>query len=225
MKSRKSITTSSRMWILSLVILLAVLPVAVYAALSKSSAINVIDEWQEVAPGTLVVGNAEDVSGSYQEILFVEIAHDSNAQSGVDVIIEISYADDQWVELISFKGTAETAAATTLNDGAATAGDTTITLTDATTGDFDVPSRKWFIQDGTVANSEAVRTVSNSTHTVILCQDLLRNHADGIIVTDRVDEWPIWIPMAASYVRTLINNTDADASLHFTTRDMRVDGL
>ena len=105
-----------------------------------------------------------------------------------------------------------------MNDAAATAGDTTITLTDATTGDYDVPGRKWFIQDDTVANSETVRTVVNATQTVTLCQDLIRSHADSLIVSDRVDEWVVAIPMAVSYVRTLINNTDADASIHFTTR-------
>ena len=210
--------------IVILLILLAI-PVVVYAALTKSTTINVIDAWQEVAPATLVVGNAEDVSTSYDTIIYVEVAYDSNAQAGVDIIIEISYADDEWVELTTWQTTGETAAETTLNDGAATAGDTTITLTDATTGDFDVPGRKWFIQDGTVGNSEAVRTVVNSTHTVTLCQDLLRNHADSLIVSDRVYDFAIQIPMAASYVRTLINNTDADASIHFTTRDSEATGL
>jgi len=223
MESRKSVW--SKAWILSLVILLAVIPVAVYAALTKSTTIDVIDAWQKVGPATLVVGNADSVASSYDAVLYVEIALDSNAQSGVDVMIEVSYADDEWVELISFKGTAETAAATTLNDAAATAGDTTITLTDATTGDFDVPGRKWFIQDGTVANSEAVRTVVNATHTVTLCQDLIRSHADSLIVTDRVDDWVISIPMSVAYVRTLINNTDADAQIHFTTRISKTTGL
>ena len=214
-----------KLWIAALWLVILISPVVVYAALTKTTAINVIDAWQEVAPGTLVVGNAEDISDSYNTVLYIEVAYDSNAQAGVDITIEISYADDEWVELISWQTTGETAAETTLNDGAATAGDTTITLTDATTGDFDVPGRKWFIQDGTVANSEAVRTVVNATHTVTLCQDLIRSHADSLIVSDRVYDYVRAIPMAASYVRTLVNNTDADASIHFTTRDSETSGL
>lgn len=195
-------------------------------ALSKTTTIDVIDNWQLVATSTLVVGTPATLTTSYSSIMYIEVALTSaNAQAGVEVIVEISYADDNWVELRSFNGTAETPASTTLNDAAANAGDTTITLTDATTGDFDVPGRKWFILDGTVANSESVKTVSNSTHTVTLCQDLIRSHADSLAVYDRVDEWPVLIPFPASYARVLINNTDTDATCHFTTRISKVTGL
>ena len=195
-------------------------------ALTKTTTLDIIDNWQLVATSTLVEGNAEDISSSYSTVIYIEVALTSAAaQSGCDIEIEISYADDNWVKFLPLKGTAETPAATTLNDGAATAGDTTITLTDATTGDFDVPGRKWFILDGPVANSESVKTKVNATHTVTLCQDLLRSHADSLAVYDRVDEWAIAIPMAASYVRVLINNTDADATVHFTSRVSKVSGL
>jgi len=197
-----------------------------YGALTKTTSIDEIDAWQKVDAGTLVVGNADAVSDSYDTLLYIEVAlTDADAQAGCTVIVEVSYADDDWVELVPFNGTAETPAATTINDGTVTAGDTTITLTDATTGDFDVPGRKWFILDGTVGNSESVKTVVNATHTVTLCQDLLRNHADSLNVYDRVDEWTVSIPLGASYVRTLIHNSDADADVHFTTRISKVTGL
>lgn len=195
-------------------------------ALTKTTVIDVIDAWQAVTAGTLAVGNAKDVSDSYDSLLYIEVALiEAVAQSGCDVIVEISYADDEWVQLTTFRGTAETPATTTINDGAVTAGDTTITLTDATTGDFDVPGRKWFIKDGTIGNSEAVRTQVNAVHTVTLCQDLIRSHADSLDVYDRVDEWVIPIPLAASQVRTLINDTDADADVAFTTRISKVIAL
>jgi len=124
-----------------------------------------------------------------------------------------------------FKGTAETPATTTLNDADAAATDTTITLTDATTGDFDVPGRKWLIVDGTVGNSESVRTQVNSTHTVTLCQDLIRSHANGLSVWDRVDEWSIRIPFGAAYVRVLVNNTDADAAVHWRSFCSKVSAI
>ena len=98
-------------------------------------------------------------------------------------------------------------------------------MTDATTGDFDVPARKWFIVDGTVANSESVKTVVNVTHTITLAQDLIRSHANSLNVWDFVVEKVVSIPMAAAYVRVLINNTDADASIHFTTRISKVTGI
>lgn len=212
-------------WLLTVCcVLLAVIPHVAQAALTKTTTINEIDAWQAVAAGTLVVGTAEDISTSYDTILYIEVAlTDADAQAGCTVIVEISYADDNWVELTSFTGTAETPALTDLDEvGGAAAGESTITLTDATTGDYDVPGRRWFILDGTVGNSESVRTVVNATHTVTLCQDLLRNHADAQVTTDRVDQWIVKIPNAASWVRTLINNTDADAGVHFTTRDSEV---
>lgn len=224
---RKWLMRLKAVLLLSICILLIVIPpTIVMAALTKTTTIDEIDAWQEVVEGTLAVGNADSISDSYATVLYVEVAlTDANAHSGCTVIIEVSYADDNWMKLTEFVGTAETAATTTINDGAVTAGDTTITLTDATTGDFDVPGRKWFILDGTVGNSESVKTVVNAVHTVTLCQDLLRNHADSLNVYDRVDEWVISIPFGASYVRTLINNTDADCDVHFTTRISKVTAL
>jgi hypothetical protein len=195
-------------------------------ALTKTTSIDEIDAWQKVDAGTLTVGNADAINDSFETALYIEAAlTDTDASDGIEIIVEVSYADDNWVALTTLKGTAETAATTTINDGTVTAGDTTITLTDATTGDFDVPGRKWFIVDGTVANSESVRTVVNAVHTVTLCQDLLRNHADSLNVYDRVDEWVIEIPFAAAQVRVLYNNVDADADYHVTMRISKVTAL
>lgn len=215
-------------WLLTVCCILLVLtPHAVQAALTKTTSFDTIDAWQSLAVATLVPGNAEDISGSYATIVYIEVAlTHANAQAGVDVEIEIAYADDDWMPFWGpVKGTAETPATTTLNDAAANAGDTSITLTDATTGDFDVPGRRWFIVDGTVGNSESVRTTVNSTHTVTLCQDLLRSHANSLNVWDRVDAWSVAIPLAASYVRVIINNTDADATVHWRSYCSKVTAL
>ncbi len=196
------------------------------AAPTKTTAFDTIDAWQALAAATLAIGNAEDISGSYETILYIEVAlTTAAAQAGCDVIVEISYADDDWMQLTTFRGTAETPATTTFNDAAVTAGDTAVTLTDATTGDFDVPGRKWFIVDGTVGNSESVRTQVNATHTVTLCQDLMRSHANGLNVWDRVDEWSISIPFGAAFVRVLRNNTDADAGVHWRSFISKVSAL
>jgi len=196
------------------------------AALTKTTAFDTIDAWQAVAPAVLVVGNAEDVSASYSALLYIEVAlTDTDAQDGCTVIVEVSYAADDWITLTTFTGTAETPATTTINDATANAGDTSITLTDATTGDFDVPGRKWFIVDGTVGNSESVRSVVNATHTVTLCQDLMRAHANGLSVWDRVDDWVVSIPLAASQVRVIVNNTDANAGVHFRSYCSKTTGL
>jgi hypothetical protein len=197
------------------------------AALTKTTAFDTIDAWQALGTAVMAVGNAEDISGSYATVVYLEVAlTNTNAQSGVSVLVEISYADDDWILWWGpFTGTAETPATTTLNDGAANAGDPDIILTDATTGDFDVPLRKWFIVSGTVANSESVKTDINAVHTVTLCQDLLRSHANGLNVWDRVDEWAINIPFAASFVRVIVYNSDADATIHWRSYCSKVTSM
>ena len=196
-------------------------------ALTKTTAIVEIDAWAAIVAATAREGAVHDVSASYSSVLYIEVAlGEAVAHAGYGVYVEVSYADDNWMLLTGpLSGTIETAATTTVNDAAADAGDSTITLTDATTGDFDVVGRKWFILDGTVANSESVRTKSQAANVVTLFQDLLRSHANGVNVYDRVDEWCVEIPFAVSQVRVLIDNTDADCDIYSTTRISKVTAL
>lgn len=192
-------------------------------ALTKTTSIDEVDAWQTVTAATMGEGAAKSIADSYETLLYVELAPiEAAATDGAEVIVEISYADDNWVQLTSVKATAETPATTTINDADVQAGESTLTLTDATTGDFDIIARKWFIKDGTIGNSESVKTKSISGHAVTLAQDLLRAHANGVSVYDRCDEWVFEIPFGASYVRTLINNSDADCDCAFTTRVSKV---
>ncbi len=213
--------------ILGLILLLILFIQPLPGAITKTTAVTVVDAWQALAAATLAVGNNHDISGSYQTKVYLEIAYtDAQAQGGVDVLVEISYADDDWVLYHRFTTTGDTPATTTINVGGGSGpGDPTITLTDATTGDFDVPARKWFIVDGTVANSESVKTAVNAVHTITLAQDLIRAHNNGLNVWDFVFEKTISIPMPAAQVRVLINNTDADADIHWTTRVSKVTGI
>ena len=194
------------------------------AAPTKTTAFDAIDAWQALAAATLAVGNSEDISASYSTIVYVEVAlTGAAAQEGVTVSVETSMlTGDDWVELVSFKGTAETPGLDDVNDTPA-AGESTITLTDMVTDEFDVIGRKWFIVDTTVAESEVVRTKSiGASDTVTLCQDLKYTHADGEVVTDRVDQWQIAIPFPAAYVRVIVNNTDADAAVHWRSHCSKV---
>lgn len=197
------------------------------AALTKTTAIVEIDAWQAVVAGTLVTGNAHDISLSFETVLYIEVAPtEAVATTGSEVIVEISYADDNWVQLTTFMSTAETPAVSDVNDATSTAGDAYLILTDSATGDFDVPGRRWFVKDGTIGNSESVRTQSNANpDTVTLCQDTLRNHVDTTVVIDRCDNWPVSIPIGAAYVRTLVYNSDADCDAAFTTRVSKVTAL
>lgn len=195
------------------------------AAPTMTTAIDEIDAWAIVAAGTIREGTADQISDSYKTILYIEVALiEAVAQDGVTGTVEVSYADDNWMELVSFGGTAETAATTTLSVEEA-AGQTVLSLTDASTGDFDIVARKWFIKDGTIGNSESVKTKSVSTNDVTVLQDTLRTHATASDVYDRVDEWVVNVPFGVAWVRVLINNTDADCDVASTTRISKVTAL
>ena len=190
---------------------------------TKTTSIDLIDAWQIAPGGKITVGAAKSISDSYDSILYIEVAGiEAEAYTGTEVIIEISNGDDNWQKLATFKGTAESVSANDLN-GIANYGTPTVTLTDAMTGGFYIKGNKWFIKDGTIANSESVRTRSNATHVVTICELLNNSHADETPVYNSCDEWAQPLPRANAQVRTLINNIDA-FDVAFTTRISKVTG-
>ncbi len=211
--------------ILSILFLLILCVSVAFAALTKTTSIIVLDDWQIIDAGILDVGNAGDISGSYDTILYLEIAYtDIDAQDGVEVFIEVSYGDDDWTLLTTFTTpTLVPGSETTTLNGAVTAGDTAITLTDPS--GFTVKGRKWFIEDGTEASSESVRTKSVAGDDVTLCHDVLRNHDNTENVWEFVHEYILPIPASFAFVRVIINNVDANADIHYTTRISKVTGL
>lgn len=188
----------------------------------KTTTISVVDDWKLVtAAATIVPGNVADLTGAYgTSYLYVDAAYGETSANttGIQIIVQTSTTGTApWTEYTSVRGTAETAATTTLN-GAVTADDGTITLTDATTADFKIKGRTWFILDGTVADSEAVTTMGNSTHVVTIGDGAQRSHNTGLSVFDRVDSWEIPIPEAFPYARVLPNADDDDTNMYVTVR-------
>ncbi len=212
---------------LRLAILLLLIPLCciAFAALTKTTSIVELDPWESVDAGTLDVGAAGNISDSYSTLLVVEIAYaDTDAQDGVHVIIETSYDDDDWTFLTEFMTQGEATQDVVTVNGAVTAGDTTVTVSDI--GDYQVEGRKFFIANSTPESaSESMRHKSNAAAVVTLCQDLMRNHANLAEVYAFVKERVIPIPAAFAYVRVIINNTDANADIYYTTRLLKVTGL
>ncbi len=212
---------------LRLAILFLLIPICcvAFAALTKTTSIIELDAWQQVDAGDLGVGNAGNISDSYETLVYLVIAYTgAAAQDGVKVGFEVSYGDDDWTLLTRpFTTPAGAIQDTEDTDGGVTAGDTTITLSDAS--DFGTPGQKIFIQDSTPANSESVRIKSEAADVVTLCHDLLRNHADATSVWEFVHDYTIPIPAGFAFVRVLINNVDANADIFFTTRISKVTSL
>jgi len=183
----------------------------------KTDTIDVVDAWQAVAVSSIMRGTPFALAGNRDTLINVEVAYTSANANALGPLLEIYLSPTgvgDWKLLTSLRGTAETAATTTVNDATVVAGDTTITLTDATTGDFDVKGRKWYIKDATIGNSESVITRSNAAHVVTLLNPLVRSHANGLNVYDRVvDFLPIPIPDSSGFGMVVVNNDDADCTL------------
>ena len=210
---------------LAILFLLILLCSVAFAALTKTTSIITLDGWQSRGAGALSVGNAGDISGSYTTIMYLEIAYaDNNAQDGVGVKVEVSYGDDDWTLFADFT------TPTNLNggygddlDGAVTAGDTTITLTLGGAPAYTTRGQKIFILNG--AASESVRIKSVAGATITLCHVLLNSYNDATPVFAVVHDFVFEIPAAFAYVRVLINNTDVNAGIYWTTRLSKVTGL
>ncbi len=205
---------------LAILILLIPLCCIAFAALTKTTSIGDID-WIVVLAGDYSVDSPIDISGSYDTILYLEIAYtDNDSQDGVDVQIGVSYGDDNWVLLTEFTTPSGDGNGAIL-DGAVNAGGTTVTLDGAT--NFVTPGQKFFIDDDD--ESESVRIKSEADDTITLCHDLKDNHAHTTPAWAEVYEIVIPIPAAFAYVRVLIFNVDANADIHYLTWSSKVTAL
>ena len=194
------------------------------AALVKTTSIVDTDVWQRVTAGTLAIGNVGDISNSYTTIIYLEIAYaDTDAQDGVEVSFEVSYGDDNWTLLTKpFTTPAGGVLTSTYLSGDEPAGETDVELNNVT--DFGDNGLKWFIEDDG-DDSESVRSKAISGNVITLCHDTLFVHNNTNKCWGIVYEYIIPVPTAYAYVRVLINNTDINADIYYTTRISKVTEL
>ena len=215
--------------IFMLLILLAMLPVSAWGALTMTTTEGAGSAWVEVTAAQAVVGTALTVSTGYSKTLLLEHGYtEAGDSTGAEYTVEISEDGANWVEFYGpFKSTVDATIATTdVNDADSTAGDAFLILTDCVTGEFDVVNRLWFVKDGTIANSEIVRTISVAAmDTVTLAAVTAHTHADEVNVYDRACNWSIHIPPSAAKVRVICYNSDADINCAFRYRILEVTAL
>ena len=180
-----------------------------------------IDEWAVIPAATIREGAATAIPDDIRIAIEIAIckveavAHDGEAT----VIVEVSdntTGDEDWAELTSFKITAETAATTTL-DAEAAAAATTVPLT-ATTN-FETKGDRYFIKNGTIANSEIVRNNGfDSGVSITILDGLTNTQQNGVSIYTTVQDWIVRIPADFRRFRVLINNADADCDIVSRTR-------
>lgn len=184
-----------------------------------------VDEWAIVTAASMREGASSDIPDDIEVAIEVTIckveavAHDGECE----IIIEVSgntTGDEDWTELVTLKINAETASTTTLDvEAAATA--TTVPLT--ATADFTTKGDKYFIKNGTIANSEVVRNNGYSDGVSITILDGLTNtQQNGVSIYTSVEQFAITIPAAYRRIRVLVNNLDADCDVVSRTRIAKV---
>jgi hypothetical protein len=180
---------------------------------------SVVTDWTAVAQNALVHSDITDISDDLEAQLLLQAFLDTEtAHTGTRIIVEISWnttGDEDWTELqgaerIILIGTAN---AELIDDNPLTAGSTTITMS-STTG-FTVDGEWRGIEDGTLADSELVRQVSETTDTNITILDGTTNqheNTDNVysIATSAVIAY---LPPSVRRVRVVVDNTyDPDGS-------------
>ena len=180
---------------------------------------KVITDWTEVGQNGLVHSDIEDISDDLEAQLMVQAFLDTEtAHTGTKLIVETSWktsGDEDWTELqgaerVILIGTANEEL---IDDNPLTAGSTTI-LMSSTTG-FTVDGELRGIKDGTIANSEIVRQVSEVTNTSITILDGTTNaHANTVKVYNIAISVVIALLSASvRRVRLVVDNTyDPDGS-------------
>ena len=194
-------------------------------ALTKTSAIDVIDAWQSVAYGVQLTGITKNVADSYESMLQIEASPITAQASELEITVEVSYDDANWVALPTFSHVNTGSNYQTTLDGSVSAAGTALVLT-ASTYHSDV-GQKLLVFDGvTAANSETVIVATDAgSNTVTLCDPLLRDHATATVVSSVVDQWNYVVPTSASKVRVRYNNVDANCNMAVTSRILKVTGL
>ena len=187
-----------------------------------------VDEWGVISAATMREGAVESIPTDIEVALEITVckveavAHDGECY----IIIEVSgntTSDEDWSELVSFQINAETANTTTLDAEAAIAV-TTIPLT--ATGDFDTKGEKFFIKNGTIANSEIVRNNGvNAGVSITILDGLTNTQQNGVSIYTSVEQFAFVLPSMYRRCRVLVNNLDADCDVVSRTRISKVTNI
>lgn len=193
-----------------------------------SKAGSIIDEWAVTAAASQRLGDPAVIPDDIEMALIVDIckveavAHDGECS----IIFEcspVASGNENWVELMTSKINAETAATTTL-DVEAAATDTLIPI--LATANFTTKGDRYLIKNGTIANSEIVRNNGYSDGvSITILQGLTNTQQNGVSIFTTVETFVLGMPSWAMRARAIILNLDADCDVMSLTRLGRVTDL
>lgn len=193
-------------------------------ALTKAA--EAVTDWTAVAQNTVVESGTIDISGHYATALHIQAGLDTTtAHTGTKFIIQVSNnasGDEDWQDLVEFVALVGTAATDLIEDNPLAAASTAIALT----GHALTVLGKWLlIEDGTLANSELIFQIAQTTNEINALDGTTNAHALNTAIFNVAMVKVITIAMEAGLrARLLVDNTyDADGStLNYKVRATKV---
>ena len=173
-----------------------------------------------LATATQVVGSAIDVStmvGPATAMVKMGRAVANVLAAGVAFRLEGSAktsGNDEWVPIYEWASSTAVVNASTVNDAAFAAADTSFTIASATGitgGDL-----MYLRETGVPADSEWVRVGSVAALVITLEQAVTRGHTNGIAVTDGAEMWSIPVDIAGHVRIRLVANANNVTATGFT---------
>lgn len=192
------------------------------ADFTKAEALLQANEWEALAYTAVYESNPLTLTDDIGAVVHICVARkDTNAitagQEPIVIIwIKSGTGDDDWHELIRFKGSGGTAVAAVL-DGTAAAAQNVVPVT-STTG--LVHGGVYFLNDNDgIANSELVAIIEVSTDVNVTCLDNLSHEfLTGDDIFNIADQWTVQIPKEVKAARVTIHRIDADATFAVRVR-------
>lgn len=162
---------------------------------------SAIDASTKVGPATAFVKMGRTVATALTNNVKFRIESSAKA-SGNDEWFPIS----EWTSANGLTA----ASASTLNDSAFNAGDTSFTITSAT--GFTAGDTIYVRETGTPGNSEWERIAGVSGTTITLEEAVTRNHTNGVTITDLAEMWAIPLDLSGAVRIRLVVDTASAAS-------------
>jgi hypothetical protein len=167
------------------------------------------------ATATVTVGSAVDVSGKLLGRIYAKLGRSATTAFTNEMTFRLEASakasgNDEWFPILTWRsGFGKTAAvAPTVNDASFNAGDTSFTISSATS--IVAGSLLYFRETGTPANSEWCRVAGVSGTTITLEEATTRNHTNGITVTNLAEYFSWDVDLSAlSRIRLVVDSASA----------------
>jgi hypothetical protein len=209
------------LWILFVFLVLVSVPRPQPSQAALTISGTQLDAWAAVAEDDIRIGAVADISDSYSTKLLIDVAiTGTDLHEGTRIKVQTCAAADgnDWSDYRVFTCLTDRAATAPDSEamvGAITDANSVIDVADTDAGKWEQEGVTWFfIEDGTVANSEMLQVKSYTNDASIALVNKPANaHANSTVMWDTAEKFQVNIPMGYSRVQVIYDNTlDGDGT-------------